>query len=90
MKQCISYLQTSRKLMIQFGGRSCIINSMNLVSLQEKVRLIKMCLNETYSRVKAGKHLSGTVPIKNGWKQEMLSHHYFTTLLQSMPLEVFR
>jgi hypothetical protein len=33
------------------------------------VRLVKMCLNETYSRVRAGKHLSGTFPIKNGLKQ---------------------
>jgi len=67
--------------MIQFGGRSCIIISMNMVSLQIIVRLIKMCLNETHSRVKVGKHLSDTVPIKNGLKQEMLSHHYFTTML---------
>ena len=66
--------------MIQFGVRSCIIISMNLVSLQKIVRLKKKCLNETYSTVKAGKHLSGTVPIKNDWKQEMFSHHYFTTL----------
>jgi hypothetical protein len=33
------------------------------------VRLIKMCLNETYSRVRVGKHLSDTFPIKNGLKQ---------------------
>jgi hypothetical protein len=33
------------------------------------VRLIKMCLSETYSRVRVGKHLSGTFPIKNGLKQ---------------------
>jgi hypothetical protein len=33
------------------------------------VRLVKMCLNETYSRVWVGKHLSGTFPIKNGLKQ---------------------
>jgi sorting nexin-29 len=33
------------------------------------VRLVKMCLNETYSRVQVGKHLSDTVPIKNGLKQ---------------------
>jgi hypothetical protein len=30
---------------------------------------VKMCLNETYSRVRAGKHLSDTFPIKNGLKQ---------------------
>jgi hypothetical protein len=29
------------------------------------VRLIKMCLNETYSRVQAGKYLSGAFPIIN-------------------------
>jgi hypothetical protein len=33
------------------------------------VRLIKICVNETYRRVQAGKNLSGTFPIKNGLKQ---------------------
>jgi hypothetical protein len=33
------------------------------------VRLVKMCPNETYSRVRVGKHLSHTFPIKNGLKQ---------------------
>jgi hypothetical protein len=33
------------------------------------VRLVKMCLNETYSTVRVGKHLSDTFPIKNGLKQ---------------------
>jgi hypothetical protein len=33
------------------------------------VRLVKMCLNETYRRVRVGKHLSDTFPIKNGLKQ---------------------
>jgi hypothetical protein len=33
------------------------------------VRLIKMCLNETYSRVWVGKHLSDMFPIKNRLKQ---------------------
>jgi hypothetical protein len=33
------------------------------------VRLIKMRLNETYSRVQAGKHLSDMFPIRNGLKQ---------------------
>jgi hypothetical protein len=33
------------------------------------VRLIKMCLTETYSRVRVGKHLSDMFPIKNGLKQ---------------------
>jgi hypothetical protein len=33
------------------------------------VRLIKMCLNETYSKVCSGKHLSGMYPIQNGLKE---------------------
>jgi hypothetical protein len=33
------------------------------------VRLIKKCLNETYSKVHVGKFLSGTFPIQNGLKQ---------------------
>jgi len=33
------------------------------------VRLIKMCLNETYSRVQVGKHLSDMFPVRNGLKQ---------------------
>ena len=32
MKQCSTNLQTSRKPMIQLGGRSCIIFSSSLVS----------------------------------------------------------
>jgi hypothetical protein len=33
------------------------------------VRLIKMCLNGTYSKVRIGKHLSHRFPIQNGLKQ---------------------
>jgi hypothetical protein len=33
------------------------------------VRLIKMCLNETYSKVSIGKHLSDNFLIQNGLKQ---------------------
>jgi hypothetical protein len=33
------------------------------------VRFIKMCLNETNSKVRIGKHLSGSFPIQNGLKQ---------------------
>jgi hypothetical protein len=33
------------------------------------VRLIKMCLNETYSKVHIGKHLSDSFPIQNCLKQ---------------------
>jgi hypothetical protein len=33
------------------------------------VRPIKICLNETYSKVRIGKHFSGSFPIENGLKQ---------------------
>jgi sorting nexin-29 len=33
------------------------------------VRPIKMCLNETYSKIRIGKHLSGAFPVQNGLKQ---------------------
>jgi hypothetical protein len=32
-------------------------------------RLIKMCLNKTYSKVRIGKYLSDNFPIQNGLKQ---------------------
>jgi hypothetical protein len=32
-------------------------------------RLIKMCLNETYSKIRIGKHLSDSFPIQNSLKQ---------------------
>jgi hypothetical protein len=47
------------------------------------VRLIKMCLNETYSKVLIGKHLSDSFPIKNGLKQgEVLSPLLFNFALE--------
>jgi hypothetical protein len=42
------------------------------------VRLIKMCLTETYSRVRVGKTLSDVFPIRNGLKQgDTLSYFVF-------------
>jgi len=35
----------------------------------KRVRLIKMCLTETYGRVQVGKNLSHMFPIRNGLKQ---------------------
>jgi hypothetical protein len=35
----------------------------------KSVRLVKMCLNETYSRVWVGRYLSDRFPIKNYLKQ---------------------
>ena len=36
---------------------------------KKPVRLIKMCLTETYSRVRVGKNLSEVFPIRNGLKE---------------------
>jgi len=43
--------------------------SLKLASPMEVVRLIKIRLNETYSRVRVGKELSDMFPITNGLKQ---------------------
>jgi hypothetical protein len=46
------------------------------------VRLLKMCLNETYSEVRICKHLSDNFPIQNGLKQgDALSPLLFTFAL---------
>jgi hypothetical protein len=47
------------------------------------VRLIKMCLNETYSKGRVGKHLSDKFPIQNGLKQgDVLSPLLFKFALE--------
>ena len=45
------------------------------------VRLIKMCLNEMYSRVWVGKNLSHMFPIRHGLKQGDALSPCFSTLL---------
>jgi hypothetical protein len=47
------------------------------------VRLIKMYLNETFSRVQVGMHLSDMFPIGNGLKQGVV----LSTLLFNFALE---
>ena len=47
------------------------------------VRLMKVCLNETYSRVRVGKHLTNMFPIKNVLKQrDVLSPLLFNISLE--------
>ena len=50
--------------------------------LKKLVRLIKMCLTETYSRVWVGKHLSDLFPIRNGLIGDALSPLLFNFSLQ--------
>ena len=70
-----AYVSVRRKLLYNF-----LIENGIPVKL---VRLIKMCLNETYSRVWVGKHLCDMFPIKNGLKQgEDLSSLLFNFALE--------
>jgi hypothetical protein len=47
------------------------------------VMLIKMCLNETYSKLCIGKHLSDSFPIQNGLRQvDALSPLFFNFVLE--------
>jgi hypothetical protein len=48
----------------------------------KQVRLIKMRLNETYSKVSIGKYLSDTFPIHNGLKGNALSPSLFNFTLE--------
>jgi hypothetical protein len=48
--------------------------------------LIKMFLNEMYSKVCIGKHLSDNFPVQNGLKQRDSLCYCFSTLLYNMPL----
>ena len=46
------------------------------------VRLIKMCLNETYSRVGVGRHVYDMLHIKSGMKQDALSPLFLNFALE--------
>jgi hypothetical protein len=61
--------------------REVLYNIMLEFGIPKKlIRLIKICLNETYSKVRVGKLLSDTFSIQNGLKQG-------DTLLFNFPLE---
>jgi hypothetical protein len=70
------YNETVHKLIIDFKKaydsvrRKVLYNILTQFKVYTKlVMLIKMCLNETYSEVHIGKHLSDTFPIQNVLKQ---------------------
>jgi len=46
------------------------------------LRLIKMCLNETYSTVPIGSHVSDMFPFKNGLKKEDAYHQCYQLCLE--------
>jgi hypothetical protein len=71
MRQCIRYLDFKKGH--DSVRREVLCNILTEFGIPMKlVRLIKMCLNETYSRVPVGKHLSAMFPIRNGLKQDAL------------------
>ena len=69
MKHCIIYFIDFKKAYDMV--RSEVLHNV-LIEFDipmKLVRLIKMCLNETDSRVQVGKLLSDMFPIRNGFKQ---------------------
>jgi hypothetical protein len=70
------YSATVHQLLVDFKkaydsvGREVLYNSLTESGVSMKlVRLIKMCLNETYSKVRIGTHLFDNCPIQDGLKQ---------------------
>jgi hypothetical protein len=69
--------------MIQLGGKHYTTFSLSFGIARELVGLIKMCLNETYSRVPIGKNLSDRFTFENGLKQgDALSPLLFNVALE--------
>jgi hypothetical protein len=62
--------EVSYNILIEFGA------SMKLL------RLIIMCLNEKYSKIRVGKHFVDNFPIQNGQKQDALSSLLFNFALE--------
>jgi hypothetical protein len=64
-KQCISPIDLKKAY--DSVRREVLCNILVAFGIPMKlVRLIKMCLTETYSRVQVGKDLSNMFPIRNG------------------------
>jgi hypothetical protein len=90
------YNGTVHKLFIDFKKaynsikREVLYNILLEFGIPKKlVRLTKMCLNETYSKVHMGKLLSDTFPIQNGLKQgDALSPLLFNFALEYAIREV--
>jgi hypothetical protein len=70
------YNETVHQLFIDFKKAYDSVRKGSFVQYSHRVgvpmklvRFIKMCLNETYSKVRTGKHLSESFLIQNGLKQ---------------------
>jgi hypothetical protein len=74
-KQLLHYQRIGRRVYSIFRGFGLPM---------KLVRLVKMCLNATYSKVHIGNHLSNKFPIQNGLKQgDALSPLLFNFALES-------
>ena len=87
------YIQAVHQLFIDFKKvydsvrREVLYNILTEYGIPMKlIRLIKMCLTETYSRVRVGKNLSDIFPIRNGLKQGDGLSPLLLTLRYSTPL----
>jgi len=91
------YSETVQELLVDFMKGYYFVrrevlcdNLIQFGILMKLVRLIKMCLNETYVRVRVGKHLSDMFPIKYSLKQgDALTPLFFNFVLK-VPLDGFR
>jgi len=69
-KEAVHQLLINIKKVYDSVTREALYNIVIVFGTPVKVvRLIAMCLNETYTRVWVGKHLSDIFPIKSGLKQ---------------------
>jgi hypothetical protein len=78
LEKKLEYSETEHQLLIDFKEAYDSIRKEVLYSILiefgvpvKLVRLIKMCLNETYGEVCIDKDLSDMFPIQNGLKKEM-------------------
>jgi hypothetical protein len=78
IKHCISYFIDFKRA-YDSVRREVFYNILIEFDIPMKlIRLIKMCLNETYSRVWVGKLLSDMFPVRNGFKKgDVLSPFLF-------------
>ena len=89
--QYINYLLIDFKQVYGSIKGEALYNILTEFGIPKKlVRLIKMCLCETYSRVRVGRFLSDAFQFIVDLNKEMHYHLYFLTLLWNMPLVEFK